>query len=82
MHATLVALRVLDLAVALGEQRVVLAATDVLAGVELGSALTHEDSAGSHDHAVEALAAKALADRVTTVTGSTRTLLVCHERTP
>ena len=43
MHATLHATRELQRAVAQSEQRVVLAAADVLAGMELGAALTDDD---------------------------------------
>ena len=38
-----------------GEQRVVATAPDVLAGVEVGAALAHDDLAGADDLAAEAL---------------------------
>ena len=56
----------------------VAADTDVIAGVELGAALTNDDAA-SVDHGVtENLDAEALSLRVTTVAGGTAAFLVCH----
>ena len=46
VHATLHAASELEGAVAQREQGIVLAATDVLAGMELGAALTNDDVAG------------------------------------
>ena len=77
-----------DLAAALGaeldsagrqrEQRVVAAATNVRAGVEVRAALTNEDLAGVDDLAAETLHAQSLGVGVTTVTGRASALFVCH----
>ena len=80
VHATLVAGGVLHRAIDKSEQGVVLALAHVLTGVELGAMLTNEDGASGDNHAVETLAAKTLADRIAAVTGSTRALLMCHDR--
>src|SRR3954468_24477559 len=61
-----------------GEQRVVLAAADAQAGVEVGAALADDDLAGLDDLATEALHAEALGVRVAAVTGRRCALLVCH----
>src|SRR5437879_6035709 len=59
----------LDLAWRGREQRVVAAAADVLAGVELGAPLTDDDRPGQHLGAVEHLHAQPLGGRVTAVAG-------------
>ena len=60
------------------EQRVILAATNVVAGVDVGAALTNENRARRHSLTAKALAAKALAAGVTAVTGGTKSFFVCH----
>ena len=61
-----------------GEQRVVLAAADAVARVELGAALPDDDLAGLDDLAAEALDAQALGVGVATVAGAGCALFVCH----
>src|SRR5205085_6237120 len=68
----------LHLAVGGGEQRVVAAPADVVAGVELGAPLTDDDRAGAHGGAVEDLHPEPLGGRVTPVAGRGRTLLLRH----
>src|SRR5450756_1544774 len=60
------------------EQRVIAAAADVQARVEVGAALANDDLAGRHDLTTEALHAETLSVRVTTVARGARALLVCH----
>src|SRR4051812_32086748 len=60
------------------EQRVVLAAADAEARVEVGAALADDDLAGLDDLTAEALHAEALGVRVATVAGRRCALLVCH----
>src|SRR5688572_22126536 len=60
------------------EQRVVAAAADAQARVEVGATLAHDDLAGLDDLAAEALHAEALGVRVATVAGRRCALLVCH----
>ena len=60
------------------DRGVVLADADVLAGVDVGAALTDEDLAGLDVLAAEALGAEALRLRVATVLRSALALLVCH----
>src|SRR5690606_16304969 len=62
-----------------GEQRVVLAAAHVVARVEVGAPLAHEDLAGVDRLPAEALDAEALRVRVATVARGARALLVCHD---
>ena len=52
------------------EQRVVAAAADAVAGVEVGAALADDDLAGVDDLAAEALDAEALGVGVATVAGA------------
>ena len=78
MDATLHALGEDQVTVALREQRVVLAATDVLAGMELRAALAHDDVASLHVLAGELLHAQSLCVGIAAVTGGTKTFLVCH----
>src|SRR4029079_6731866 len=68
----------LDRAGNLGEQRVVLAAADVEAGIEATAALGDEDGAAGHDVAVESLDAEALRIAVTPVSRTSLTLFCCH----
>ena len=67
MHATLHAASKLEGAVAQREQGVVLASADVLAGMELGAALTNDDVAGANMLTAEHLHAESLCVRVATV---------------
>ena len=67
MNLALHATREVDATVAQSEQRVVLAATDVLAGMELGAALTNDDVAGANMLTAEHLHAESLCVRVATV---------------
>ena len=60
------------------EQRVVAAAADVVAGVEVGAALAEDDLAGLDLLAAEPLHAEALGVGVAAVTAGRRALLVCH----
>ena len=69
MDATLHATGEDQMTVALREQRVVLATTDVLAGMELRAALAHDDVAGPYVLACELLHAKSLSVRIAAVTG-------------
>ena len=69
MDATLHATGEDQMAVTLREQRVVLAATDVLAGMELRATLAHDDVASLYVLASKLLDAKSLCVGVTTVTG-------------
>ena len=60
VHAAVLAAGEVHDAIDLGEQRVVLAQADVLAGLEARTALANEDRASRHGLAGEALDAKAL----------------------
>src|SRR5699024_8085901 len=60
------------------EQGVVLAASDIAAGVELGAALTHDDFAGVDSLPTETLDTQALRGRVATVLSGRNALLGCH----
>src|SRR5690606_11272109 len=61
-----------------GEQRVVTALPDVLAGVELGAALAHDNVAGPHHLAAVPLDAAPLRIGVAAVLGRAAALFVCH----
>src|SRR3954447_24049009 len=60
------------------EQRVVTAAADAAARVEVGATLADDDLAGVDDLAAVALDAEALGVGVAAVLGGRRALLVCH----
>ena len=60
------------------EQRVVPAAADQVARVELGATLADQDLAGADDLAAEALDAEPLSVGVAAVARAGRTLFVCH----
>src|SRR5690606_38888961 len=64
-----------------GEEGVVLAPADVVAGVEVGAALTHDDHAGLDDLTAEALHTEALGVGVAAVPGGAGALLVSHLET-
>src|SRR5690606_24383004 len=61
-----------------GEEGVVAAPTDVLAGGDARAALADDDGAGVHDTAVEHLHAEALALGITAVPGGTAALGLRH----
>jgi len=61
-----------------GEQGVVLAASHVVAGVEVGAALANDDLAGVDFLAAETLHAQALGIGVAAVTGTGNALFGCH----
>src|SRR5438552_4107593 len=65
-----------------GEQGVVAAAADVVAGVELGTALAHDDRPGRHRLAAETLDAEALGRGVAPVAGRSPTFSLRHRRAP
>src|SRR5665811_1064212 len=60
------------------EERVVLAASDTVAGVEVRASLANDDLAGVDDLAAKALDAKELGIRVAPVARRRCTLFVCH----
>src|SRR6266699_4883038 len=64
------------------EQRVVAAAADALAGVEVRAALADEDLARVHDLTAVTLDAEALGLGVAAVAAGRGALLVCHLRPP
>lgn len=63
-----------------GEQGVVVTATHIVAGVEVGTALANDDLTGVDELTTETLDTEALRVGVTAVAGGTQTLLVCHVR--
>ena len=67
-----------DLAVGKREQRVVAPAGNVLAGVEPGAALAHNDRACAHELTAEHLDAEHLGLRIAAVAGGTATFFLCH----
>src|SRR5689334_22348127 len=67
-----------ELAVALGEDRVVLADPGAGAGAEARAALADDDRPGRHGLAVEHLDAETLGVRVAAVPGGTESFLVSH----
>ena len=71
-----------NVTVGFGIQRVILATTDIVAGMELGAALTYDDVTGYHDLATEFLDAQAFRLRIASVAGRARRFLVCHSCLP
>src|SRR5437762_13373145 len=67
---------------ALGEDRVVLAETNTLSGLEPRAALAHDDLAARHDLPGEHLDPKALGLRVAAVAAGSESLLMSHPRAP
>lgn len=67
-----------DLTVDEGEEGVVVADTDIGAGVELGAALSDDDHARFDDLTAEPFDAQTLGVTVATVFGRTLTFLMCH----
>src|SRR6185437_10353100 len=72
----------IDLARALGEDRVVLPDPHAVARMELGAALANDDLAAGHGLAGEHLHAEALGIRVTAVAARPEPLLMSHPRSP
>src|SRR5690606_17831403 len=60
------------------EQRVVLAPADILARVEAGAALAHDDRASADGLAAVGLDAEHLRLRIAAVPGGTAALFLCH----
>jgi hypothetical protein len=60
------------------EQRVIAAAADTVAWVEVRTALPDDDLAGVDQLAAEPFDAEPLRIRVPTISGRRRSLLVCH----
>src|ERR1700759_1610502 len=71
-----------DLTLGKGIKGVVLAHAHVLAGPELGAALTHDDVAAGDLLATEQFHAQHLGVRVATVARGTACFLVCHTTSP
>src|SRR6266850_6436232 len=69
----------LNLSIHEREQRPIAACADILAGFELGAALTDNNAASSNKFTAIALHAQALADAVTSVADAALTFLVCHK---
>src|SRR5687767_14908206 len=65
-------------AVRLGEQGMILADTDIGAGVELGAALADQNVAGDHDLLAELLHAQPLAGGIAAVARTAACFLMCH----
>src|SRR5512143_4071262 len=62
------------------EQRVVASTADVVAGMKLSAALTHDDVACEYCLTAELLQTQPLRMRIATVAGTTACFFVCHER--
>src|SRR5262245_49571093 len=78
VDAALLLGRVLDLAFAEREQRVVVADADALARVPFGAALTDDDVASKNALAARLLDAEAPSDRVAPVARGAACFLMCH----
>src|SRR3546814_470116 len=78
-RATGLAVVELHMAVGGGEQGVILAHADVLAGMHLGAALADDDIARNDGLAAELLDAEALGLGVATVARGAASFFVCHE---
>src|SRR5262245_6127768 len=68
----------LDPAAHLRVERMVLAHADVVAGMDLGSALPHDDAAGGDELSAVGLDAQALGLGIAAVAGAAACFLVCH----
>src|SRR6266545_1870935 len=68
----------LDLAIDLREQSMVLADSDVVPGVNTGTALANNDAARGHGLPAETLDAEALRLRIPAVAGAAAGFLMCH----
>src|SRR3712207_3733008 len=69
----------LDLALDQGEERIVAAPANSGAGMEVGTALPHDDLARVDELAAEPFHAEPLGVGVAAVPARRRTLLVCHD---
>ena len=80
MNALFVALEALELDDAIGqrEERPVTADTDVVAGVNPGAELTHDDRASGNGLATEFFDAPPLSAGVATVARASLTFFMCH----
>ena len=72
------AMRVLNGTVDESKQGIILATTDIGAGVDVRTALTDEDSTGGYGLTGKALAAQTLTTGVAAVTRRAKTFFVCH----
>ena len=79
MNLTLETLGVLHRAGNHRKQRIVLAATDVLTGMEMRAALANENLARVNNLTGKTLAAKTLRVGITAVTTGSEAFLVCHK---
>src|SRR5947207_3216475 len=61
------------------EQRVILAAADVLSGLPLGSSLARQNVAAKHSLAAKLLESQSLRVRISPVTGRTYAFLMSHD---
>jgi hypothetical protein len=68
----------LNMAVGEGEESVVAASANTVAGMEMGAVLADNDLPGLDGLAAKQLHTQALSIRITTVPGGRRALLVCH----
>src|SRR6266705_4997191 len=68
----------LDFAVHLCEQSVVLADTDIVPGMNTGTALANDDAARGYDLPAETLYAETLGLRIAAVAGTAAGFLMCH----
>ena len=82
MYLALVAARVLNRTVAQGKQGVVLAAANVLTGMEMRAMLAHDNITRVHSLTCKLLAAQTLCVRIASVSSRSKTLLMCHVSSP
>ena len=68
----------LDCPIRKSKERVVSAAADILAGMDSGSALTHDNASGRYKLPAECLDAKHLRLAVAAVPAARLTFLMCH----
>jgi len=67
-----------DLTIDLGEQSIILADTNIVAGMEFGTTLANQNAACAYGLTVTAFEAQALRRGIATVFGTTACLFVCH----
>src|SRR5712691_11429618 len=65
-----------------GKERIGAPHTDIVPGFERRTALSHQDMAGAHRLAGEALHAEAFADTIAAVGGAALAFFVCHAASP
>ena len=82
MNLALHAVGELQSAVAQSEQGVVLAAANVLTGVDVGATLANQDFARANDLAGKTLAAQTLGVGIAAVSGGAKTFFMCHLISP